>query len=56
MGVDVVYIFSYLLCYVLSYRVVCSNFNVMMRFIASEHNLQVVMNLLRDKSANIQFE
>jgi len=32
------------------------NFNVMMRFIASEHNLQVVMNLLRDKSANIQFE
>lgn len=33
-----------------------SNFNVMMRFIASEHNLQVVMNLLRDKSANIQFE
>jgi hypothetical protein len=29
---------------------------VMMRFIAAEHNLQVVMNLLRDKSANIQFE
>lgn len=33
-----------------------SNFNVMMRFISAEHNLQVVMNLLRDKSANIQFE
>lgn len=33
-----------------------SNFNVMIRFISAEHNLQVVMNLLRDKSANIQFE
>ncbi|CAE7519457.1 Cab39l [Symbiodinium microadriaticum] len=33
-----------------------SNFNVMMRFISSEKNLQQVMNLLRDKSPNIQFE
>lgn len=34
----------------------CSNFNVMMRFISSEYNLQMVMNLLRDNSGSIQFE
>mmetsp|Transcript_9706 Transcript_9706/g.14630 ORF Transcript_9706/g.14630 Transcript_9706/m.14630 type:complete len:419 (+) Transcript_9706:219-1475(+) len=33
-----------------------SNFNIMMRYISSERNLQQVMNLLRDKSPNIQFE
>ena len=32
------------------------NFNVMMRFIYSKQNLKNIMNLLRDKSANIQFE
>lgn len=33
-----------------------SNFNVMIRYIADRKNLQLVMNLLRDKSPNIQFE
>jgi calcium binding protein 39 len=33
-----------------------TNFNVMTRYIASEDNLKVIMNLLRDKSKNIQFE
>lgn len=33
-----------------------SNFNVMMRFISERKNLQLIMNLLRDKSPNIQFE
>ncbi len=33
-----------------------ANFNVMTRYIASKENLQVVMNTLRDKSKNIQFE
>lgn len=33
-----------------------SNFNVMIRYIASKHNLKIIMNLLRDKSAHIQFE
>ncbi|TIB74720.1 hypothetical protein E3Q24_00393 [Wallemia mellicola] len=33
-----------------------SNFNVMTRYISYENNLKVMMNLLRDKSRNIQFE
>lgn len=33
-----------------------ANFNVMTRYIASEANLKAMMNLLRDKSKNIQFE
>lgn len=33
-----------------------TNFNVMTRYIASEDNLKMMMNLLRDKSKNIQFE
>jgi calcium binding protein 39 len=33
-----------------------SNFNVMTRYIASSENLKLMMNLLRDKSRNIQFE
>jgi len=33
-----------------------ANFTVMTRYIASEANLKVMMNLLRDKSKNIQFE
>jgi len=33
-----------------------TNFNVMTRYIANEDNLKVMMNLLRDKSKNIQFE
>ncbi|TFJ80095.1 hypothetical protein NSK_008652 [Nannochloropsis salina CCMP1776] len=33
-----------------------SNFNVMMRYISSKENLKMIMNLLRDKSASIQFE
>src|SRR5258708_25596295 len=33
-----------------------ANFNVMTRFIAEEHNLKVIMNLLKDKSKNIQFQ
>jgi len=33
-----------------------ANFNVMTRFIANETNLKIIMNLLKDKSKNIQFE
>lgn len=33
-----------------------SNYTVMMRYIRSKSNLKVAMNLLRDKSPNIQFE
>jgi calcium binding protein 39 len=33
-----------------------TNFNVMTKYIANEANLKLVMNLLRDKSRNIQFE
>ena len=33
-----------------------ANFNVMTRYIAQESNLKMMMNLLRDKSKNIQFE
>lgn len=33
-----------------------ANFNVMTRYIANEANLKLIMNLLRDKSRNIQFE
>ena len=33
-----------------------TNFNVMTRYIANEANLKMMMNLLRDKSKNIQFE
>lgn len=33
-----------------------ANFNVMTRYIANETNLKMMMNLLRDKSKNIQFE
>lgn len=33
-----------------------ANFSVMTRYIASETNLKMMMNLLRDKSKNIQFE
>ncbi|GLB40983.1 putative mo25 protein [Lyophyllum shimeji] len=33
-----------------------ANFNVMTRYIASESNLKMMMNLLRSKSKNIQFE
>lgn len=33
-----------------------ANFSVMTRYIASEANLKMMMNLLRDKSRNIQFE
>ncbi|KAG8958866.1 hypothetical protein FRC03_008737, partial [Tulasnella sp. 419] len=33
-----------------------ANFNVMTKYIANEANLKLVMNLLRDKSRNIQFE
>jgi calcium binding protein 39 len=33
-----------------------ANFNVMTRYIANEANLKLIMNLLRDKSKNIQFE
>ena len=33
-----------------------ANFNVMMRFISSRANLKTMMNLLIDKSKNIQFE
>ena len=32
------------------------NFNVMTKYIASTENLKLMMNLLRDKSRNIQFE
>ncbi|KAI8582716.1 hypothetical protein K450DRAFT_269069 [Umbelopsis ramanniana AG] len=33
-----------------------SNFNVMTKYISSADNLKLMMNLLRDKSRNIQFE
>ncbi|KAI8342590.1 calcium-binding protein 39-like protein [Chlamydoabsidia padenii] len=33
-----------------------SNFNVMTRYISNADNLKLMMNLLRDKSRNIQFE
>jgi calcium binding protein 39 len=33
-----------------------TNFNVMTRYISSEENLKLMMNLLKDKSKNIQFE
>lgn len=33
-----------------------ANFNVMTRYIANESNLKMMMNLLRDRSKNIQFE
>jgi hypothetical protein len=33
-----------------------TNFKVMTKYIESEENLKVMMNLLRDKSKNIQFE
>ncbi|KAH7912923.1 mo25 protein [Hygrophoropsis aurantiaca] len=33
-----------------------ANFNVMTRYIANEGNLKMMMNMLRDKSKNIQFE
>lgn len=32
------------------------NFKVMTRYIANDDNLKVVMNLLKDRSKNIQFE
>ncbi|KAI6008630.1 mo25 protein [Pisolithus marmoratus] len=33
-----------------------ANFNVMTRYIAQDSNLKMMMNMLRDKSKNIQFE
>lgn len=33
-----------------------TNFKIMTRYIESEDNLKIMMNLLRDKSKNIQFE
>jgi len=33
-----------------------ANFNIMTRYIANEANLKMMMNMLRDKSKNIQFE
>jgi len=33
-----------------------ANYNVMTRYIASQDNLKLMMNFLRDKSRNIQFE
>lgn len=33
-----------------------TNFNVMTKYISNEANLKMMMNLLRDKSKNIQFE
>ena len=33
-----------------------ANFNIMTRYIAQESNLKMMMNMLRDKSKNIQFE
>jgi len=33
-----------------------ANFNVMTKYIANEANLKMMMNMLRDKSKNIQFE
>jgi len=33
-----------------------ANYSIMTRYIASEDNLKMMMNFLRDKSRNIQFE
>lgn len=33
-----------------------ANYGIMTRYIASTENLQIIMNTLRDKSRNIQFE
>jgi hypothetical protein len=33
-----------------------ANFNVMTKYISDQQNLKLMMNLLRDKSKNIQFE
>jgi hypothetical protein len=33
-----------------------ANYNIMTRYIASEANLKMMMNMLRDRSRNIQFE
>jgi calcium binding protein 39 len=33
-----------------------SNYNVMNQYISNEDNLKIMMNLLKDKSKNIQFE
>lgn len=33
-----------------------SNYNVMNKYISNEDNLKIMMNLLKDKSKNIQFE
>lgn len=33
-----------------------ANYNIMTRYISNETNLKVMMNFLRDKSKNIQFE
>lgn len=33
-----------------------ANFNIMTRYIGSKENLQIIMNTLRDKSKNIQYE
>lgn len=33
-----------------------TNFKVMTRYISNEENLKMMMNLLKDKSKNIQFE
>jgi len=33
-----------------------TNFNIMSRYITNAENLKLMMNLLRDKSRNIQFE
>lgn len=33
-----------------------TNFKVMTRYIANEDNLKIMMNLLKDRSKNIQFE
>ena len=33
-----------------------SNYNIMTRYIANEANLKLMMNFLRDKSRNIQYE
>ena len=33
-----------------------ANFDIMTRFISNAENLKLLMNLLRDKSRNIQFE
>jgi len=33
-----------------------ANFNIMTKYISNQDNLKLMMNLLRDKSRNIQFE